>query len=100
MERLYGEDYVFIESSCMMARGRKIITGSQAQNSGMNRPKTLSAAVSLQMKFTARQAPVIVKLSRMADFMVFGSRQTRTGRDIMSIIILMMGSVIRKYFWL
>ena len=42
--------------------------------------------------------PVTAKLIVTADFIDFGSRQTRSGRLIMSMIRLMSGSVMRKCF--
>ena len=92
--------YVFIESSSIKAIGRKIKTGSQDQNSGIIWPNTTSVAISLQAKFTTKQAAVIRKLIKIADFIVLGSRQTNIGRLIISITRLMIGSVIRKCFWL
>jgi len=81
--------------------GAKIKTGSQAQNSGMTLPmKTVSVANILHRKIVIKQAVVAPKLIIMADFIDFGSRQTRMGRLIISITRLMMGSVIRKCYWL
>ena len=92
--------YVFIESNSIKAIGRKIKTGSHAQNSGIILSKTASVANILQIKVVVKHAPTIAKLIIMADFIDFGSRQTKIGRHTISITKLMIGSVMRKCFWL
>jgi hypothetical protein len=42
----------------------------------------------------------VLKLIIIADFMDFGSRQTKIGRHTISITRLIIGSVRRKCFWL
>lgn len=84
----------------MNAMGAKMNTGSQAQNCGLVIPRMVSVASSLQVKFVTRQAAVTAKLTRTADFIALGSRQTRTGRHTISITRFMRGSVTRKCFWL
>ena len=80
--------------------GAKIKTGSQAQNSGITLSKMTSVASILQTKTVTKHADVVAKLIIMADFIDFGSRQTKIGRLIISITRLIIGSVIRKCFWL
>ena len=88
-------------SSSIKAMGKKMNTGSQAQNSGMSRLKNSSSVDSiLHPKVKSRQALVIEKLTSTADFMDRGSRQINTGKLTMSVMKLIMGSVIRKFFWL
>jgi len=91
---------VFIESNSIKAIGAKIKTGSQAHNSGITLSKTASTANILQTKVMTKHAAVVPKLIIMADFIDFGSRQTKIGRHTISITRLMRGSVIRKCFWL
>ena len=78
--------------------GAKIKTGSHAHNSGATLPKTSSVASTLQTKLTMREAAVIAKLIAIADFIDFGSLQTRTGRHTRSITRFIRGSVILKCF--
>ena len=75
-------------------------TGSHAHNSGIILSKTTSVANILQIKVVAKHAPTIAKLSITADFIDFGSRQTKIGRHTISITKLIIGSVMRKCFWL
>ncbi len=82
----------------MKAMGRKITTGSHAHNSGITWSKKTSVASILQAKVVIKQAVVTPKLIITADFIDFGSRQTRIGRHTISIDILIIGSVIRKCF--
>ena len=77
----------------MMAMGRKMNTGSQAQNSGMN--LLGSAASSFVKKCVRVQAVVRAKLFITADFIDLGSRQIRAGRLTMRVTKLMTGSVMR-----
>ena len=85
----------------MKAVGRKIAAGSHAHNSGMTlSPKTTSVASILHAKVVIKQAIVKPKLIVIADFIDFGSRQTRIGRHTMSIARFIIGSVMRKCFWL
>ena len=97
---LLSKNYVFIESNSIKAIGRKIKTGSHAHNSGMSLSKTTSVATILQTKLVIKHAPVRPKLIITADFTDFGSRQTSKGRLIISITRFMIGSVMRKCFWL
>ena len=92
--------YVFIESSSIKAIGRKIATGIHAQNSGRTLSKMTSVASILQINVVIKQAVVRPKLIIIADFTDFGSRQTRIGRHTMSIARFIIGSVMRKCFWL
>ena len=91
-----GLFYVFIESIFIIAIGAKMKTGSHDQNCGYIRPNTGSVDNSLQMKMVMKQTPTIEKLAMMADFISLGSRQTRTGKQSISITKLMMGSVAWK----
>ena len=81
--------------------GRKIKTGSHAQNSGMTLLKMIcSVARILHVKVITKHKDVIAKLIIIADFIVFGSRQTNIGKVINNITRLIIGSVMRKCFWL
>ena len=92
---------VFIESSTIKDAGTKIKTGSHAQNSGMTLSKTICSVASiLHTKVVTKHNDVTAKLIMTADFMDLGSRQTRIGRLIISITRLIIGSVMRKCFWL
>ncbi len=92
----WGLFYVFIESIFIIAIGAKMKTGSHDQNCGNIRPNTGSVDNSLQMKMVMKQTPTIEKLAMMADFISLGSRQTRTGKQSISITKLMIGSVAWK----
>ena len=92
--------YVFIESNSIKAIGRKIKTGSHAHNSGITLSKTTSVASILQIKVVIKHAVVTAKLIITADFIDLGSRQTKIGRLTISITRLIIGSVMRKCFWL
>ena len=93
-------NYVFIESHSIKERGRKTKTGSHAQNSGITLLKTTSLARILHIKVVTKHIPTIAKLIITADFIDFGSRQTRSGRHTISIKRFIIGSVMRKCFWL
>jgi len=84
---------VFIESNSIKAIGRKIKTGSQAHNSGITLSKTASVANILQTKVVTKQAVVVAKLITTANFIDFGSRQTKIGKLTISITRLIIGSV-------
>ena len=82
----------------MKAMGRKITTGSHAHNSGITLSKITSVASILQTKVAIKQAVVTPKLITIADFIDFGSRQTKIGRHTISMARLIIGSVMRKCF--
>src|SRR4030042_2413001 len=91
---------VFIDSMSTMAIGPKMKIGSQAQNSGIILSKKASVANILQIKVVRKQPVVVAKLIIMPSFIDFGSRQTKIGRPTKSITRLIIGSVMRKLFWL